>query len=82
MEGLALLLEPGLFLDGAGGHHLDAVPQLALPVREPKMLRLELLPLPPEAGFGLLHRPLGLDQEAGKRDLHRAREEVPPMHHL
>jgi hypothetical protein len=43
---------------------------MALLVREPKMLHLELLPLPPEAYFHLLHRPLGLDQEAGKRDLH------------
>jgi hypothetical protein len=82
MKDLVLLLEPSPFLGSMGGHHLDAVPQPALLVREPKTLHLELLPLPPEARFGLLHRPLGLDQEAGKRDLHRAREEGPSMYHL
>jgi hypothetical protein len=82
VEGLALLLELGPFLGGAGGHHLDAVPQMVLPVRELEMLCLQLLPLPPDARFRLLHHPLGLDQEAGKRDLHGAREEVPPMYHL
>jgi hypothetical protein len=43
---------------------------MALLVREPETLHLKLLLLPPEARFRLLHRPLGLDQEAGKRDLH------------
>jgi hypothetical protein len=36
VEGLALLHELGPFLGGAGGHHLDAVPQMALPVGEPR----------------------------------------------
>jgi hypothetical protein len=43
---------------------------------------LQLLPLLPEARFRLLHHPMGLNQEAGERDLHRLREEVPPVYHL
>jgi hypothetical protein len=53
-----------------------------LPVGEPEMLCLQLLPFLANASLQLLLSLLAFGKEPGERDLRCAREEAPSQHHL
>jgi hypothetical protein len=81
LQELALQHELGVLFSVAGESGLDAVPQAALPVGEPEVLRPQLLPFSANASLQLLLSLLAFGKEPGERDLHCAREEAPSQHH-